>query len=49
MVSVVKIKYCAFFFFFTCLPNTPVHAKLLQSCPTLCDPMDLVTPGGYGL
>ena len=22
-----------------------VHAKLLQSCPTLCDPMDCSPPG----
>ena len=22
-----------------------VHAKLLQSCPTLCDPMDCSSPG----
>ena len=22
-----------------------VHAKLLQSCPTLCDPMDCSLPG----
>ena len=22
-----------------------VHAKLLQLCPTLCDPMDLPPPG----
>ena len=25
--------------------NTWVHAKLLQSCPTLCDPMDCSPPG----
>ena len=28
----------------------PVHAKSLQSCPTLCDPMDRSPPGSsvYG-
>ena len=25
--------------------KSPVHAKLLQSCPTLCDPMDCSPPG----
>ena len=24
-----------------------VHAKLLQSCPTLCDPMDCSLPGSF--
>ena len=30
-----------------CVPYSPfcVHAKLLQSCPTLCDPMDCSPPG----
>ena len=30
--------------------NIPVHAKSLQSCPTLCDPMDCTPPGSsvYG-
>ena len=33
-----------------CLPinwstNMYVHAKLLQSCPTLCDPVDCSLPG----
>ena len=26
-------------------PNTCMHAKLLQSCPTLCDPLDCSPPG----
>ena len=26
-----------------CIPR--IHAKLLQSCPTLCDPMDCSPPG----
>ena len=26
-----------------------VHAKLLQSCPTLCDPMDCSLPGSFVL
>ena len=26
-------------------PSTPVHAKLLQSCPALCDPVDCSPPG----
>ena len=29
----------------TCTINTCVHAKLLQSCPTLCKPMDCSPPG----
>ena len=27
------------------LPECSVHAKSLQSCPTLCDPMDCSLPG----
>ena len=27
--------------------NICMHAKLLQSCPTLCDPMDSSPPGSY--
>ena len=27
------------------LSITEVHAKLLQSCPALCDPMDCSPPG----
>ena len=28
-----------------CLTHASVHAKLLQSCPALCDPMDHSPPG----
>ena len=32
--------------YFSCQILCPwVHAKLLQSCPTLCDPMDCTPPG----
>ena len=27
------------------IANWPVHVKSLQSCPTLCDPMDCSPPG----
>ena len=27
--------------------GTSVHAKLLQSCPTLCDPVDHRPPGSF--
>ena len=36
------------FFVFTCLLSVPAAAaaaKSLQSCPTLCDPMDCSLPG----
>ena len=32
-------------FFFPCFKKPPVCAKLLQSCPTLCDPMDYSLTG----
>ena len=28
-----------------CIPDTPAAAKSLQSCPTLCDPIDSSPPG----
>ena len=28
-----------------CMPQTVAAAKSLQSCPTLCDPMDSSPPG----
>ena len=33
------------------LISTPVCSKLLQLCPTLCDPMDHIPPGSsvYGI
>ena len=36
--------------FLTALTNVPVHAKLLQLCLILCDPMDRSLPGSsvYG-
>ena len=34
------LAYINIFYFYVC-----VHAKLLQSCPTLCDPMDCSSPG----
>ena len=33
---------------FTVLPHHCVHAELLQSCPTLCDPVDRSPPGSSG-
>ena len=38
---------CFFFFFLRCLLTNVVAAaaKSLQSCPTLCDPMDCSLPG----
>ena len=34
------LAYINIFYIYVC-----VHAKLLQSCPTLCDPMDCSSPG----
>ena len=38
---------CVFLCFSICIPLLciHVHAKSLQSCPTLCDPMDCSLPG----
>ena len=36
-------SFCSFFFF--CKPTAATAAKLLQSCPTLCDPIDSGRPG----
>ena len=33
------------FFFAEILSSAAAAAKLLQSCPTLCDPIDISTPG----
>ena len=39
------IQYLFLKFSFMPLENLCMHAKLLQSCPTLCDPMDHNLPG----
>ena len=40
-----KILYSKFFFLVVCLVQACMHAKLLQLCLTLCDPMDCSPPG----
>ena len=40
----VQYPFC-FIYFPALLSNFCVHAKSLQSCPTLCDPMDCSPPG----
>ena len=44
-VNGVRVNYCHIYFSlfltnFLCYNSKMVHAKLLQSCLTLCDPMD---------
>ena len=40
-----KILYTKFFFLVVCLVQACMHAKSLQLCLTLCDPMDCSPPG----
>ena len=36
---------CIFIYAFFHLLSLDIHAKVIQSCPTLCDPMDCRLPG----
>ena len=42
-MSSLFFVFVFFFMFYLC--EKCMHAKLLQSCPTLCDPMDCSPPG----
>ena len=43
LISVVSNNFCTSFF--NCCINVAAAAKSLQSCPTLCDPIDGSPPG----
>ena len=45
VLSFRKILYTEFSFPVVCLVQACMHAKLLQLCLTLCDPMDCSPPG----
>ena len=46
-LSEVLVATCGilFFFFLVAFPAAATAAELLQSCPTLCDPIDGSPPG----
>ena len=43
MISVDLVRFIDFLF--SCVPSAAAAAKSLQSCPTLCDPVDGSPPG----
>ena len=44
ILNIVPVCYTAGLIQDTVYPSLCMHAKLLQSCPTLCDPMDSSPP-----
>ena len=50
-ISIISVDNCRFYHYYSLLPtfimerNTAAAAKSLQSCPTLCNPIDGSPPG----
>ena len=50
-ISIISVDSCRFYRYYSLLPtfimerNTAAAAKSLQSCPTLCNPIDCSPPG----